>query len=370
VRLPVYAPAAMATEAVTAADESLDASNAPKGWTPYAPSWVDRLIGLVERLPGPTWLAYGGVAAVIVALSVSLVAFTPDPEPAAIAANAFWGLVLPLTLWLVHYLAGVAGAALDAFRPSLTASDEEAARLRHELTVIPATAALGILVFAAIFTPAYWVVDPQGSAVVGLTPVALVGRFFSETFFGALLMAFAYQSIRQLRAVARIHSSATRVDLFRPAPLYAFSVLTSRTAIVMAFVFTVPTAVAASQSIGNGTDWFIGWAGVGVALSIVVFVVPLLGMRRRITAEKARLQGEVGARIETTIGAVHDAVDAGDMAGAASMHDTLGVLIAERELVDKLPTLPWRPGTLGAVLTAIALPLGLSVASRLLERVF
>lgn len=34
-----------------------------------------------------------------------------------------------------------------------------------------------------------------------------------------------------------------------------------------------------------------------------------------------------------------------------------------------LPTFPWRPGTLGAVLTAIALPLGLWVATRLLERV-
>jgi hypothetical protein len=263
----------------------------------------------------------------------------------------------------------VAADALDAFRPSLTVTDAEAARLRYELTVIPAIPALGILAFSAVFTPLYWWYDPVGSAVVGLTTGGLVGRFFSESFFGGLLVVFAYQSIRQLRAVDRIHRGATRVDLFKPAPLYAFSVLTSRTAIMLALVFTVPTAVAAAQAGGEGGSlWFVGFAGIGVLVAAIVFVVPLLGMRRRIVAEKVRLQGEVGSRIESTIGAVHAAIDAGDLPGAASMNGALGVLIAERDLVDKLPTFPWRPGTLGAVATAIALPIGLSIATRLLER--
>jgi hypothetical protein len=51
------------------------------------------------------------------------------------------------------------------------------------------------------------------------------------------------------------------------------------------------------------------------------------------------------------------------------MHDTLGVLVMERDLVDKLPTLPWRAGTAGAVASAIVLPIGLFVVTRLLERV-
>jgi hypothetical protein len=337
--------------------------------TPYRPSWVDGLIGLLEGLPGPVWLAYLAIAAIVGSASVSLVIISEEPTAGAIAANAFWGLTLPLTLWLVHQLAGVAADALDEFRPSLTVTDTEAARLRYELTVIPATPALVILAFSAVFTPLYWWYDPVGSVVVGLSPVALVGRFFSESFFGALLMVFAFQSIRQLRAVDRIHRSATRVDLFRPAPLYAFSVLTSRTAILLALVFTVPTAVAAAQAGGEGGSlWFVGFAGIGVLMAAIVFVVPLLGMRRRIAAEKVRLQGEVGSRIASTIGAVHAAVDAGDLAAAASMNDALAVLIAERDLVDKLPTFPWRPGTLGAVATAIALPLALSIATRLLER--
>ncbi len=306
----------------------------------------------------------------LVGLSVAYVLLSENPGTEPVAANAFWGAVIALTLWLVHYLAGVAGEALDAFRPLMTSTDEDAARHRYELTVIPSRPALVILVAVAIFTPLYWLADPEGSAVIGFSPIQLVFRFFSETFFGALLIVFVYQSIRQLRAVDRIHASARQVDLFRPAPLYAFSTLTSRTAIVLALTFTVPTAVAEAQSGGTANDWlFYGFAGFGVVVAAIVFVVPLLGMRRRITAEKRRLQGEVGSRIEATIGAVHGAVDADDMTRAASMHDALAVLVVERDLVDKLPTFPWRPGTLGAVATAVALPIALSIASRLLERV-
>lgn len=106
----------------------------------------------------------------------------------------------------------------------------------------------------------------------------------------------------------------------------------------------------------------------GVIAAAAVFVVPLRGMQRRILAEKRRLQAEVGFRLEATIEAVHRAVDEGDLPAAAKMHDALGVLLMERDMVDKLPTLPWRPGTLGGVASAIALPLGLFVATRFLDR--
>ena len=360
----------MATEAVTASEHEHLADAAVSAGVPYGPSWVDRLLSWIEGLPGPTWLAYLALGAALTAFSIAQVMLGGETDALTIAENGFWGLVIAVTLWLVHHLAGVAGEAFDAFRPLLTVTDTEAARLRYELRVTPPGPALAILVFSAVSSPLYWWLDPASSAVAGLSPVQLALRFISEAFFGGLLLAFAYQSIRQLRAVARIHSEATQVDLFRPAPLYAFSVLTSRTAIVLALIFAITSAVGAVQGgdQGSGTV-FIGYALIGVVLGAFVFVVPLLGMRRRISAEKARLQGEVGKRIETTIDAVHAAVDGGDLSSAASMNDALGVLIAERDLVEKLPTFPWRPGTLGAVLTAIALPLGLWVATRLLERV-
>lgn len=366
----------MATEAARIGDSDGDTeasaaalapSQAAPALAPYAPSWVDWLIAQVERAPGPPWVAYLVFTGITVTASFGLASLgTPDDA----LAYAFWGALLPLILWIVHHLAGVAGAAFDAFRPLADATDAEASRLRYGLTVIPARPALAILVFTAVFTPLYWIADPVTSDVVGIHGPALVARFFSETFFGAMLLVLVYQSIRQLRAVGRTHDLARRVDLFNPGPLYAFSSLTARSAIAVALGFTVPTWVAAQQAPGaEGGAWFIGFAVAGAVVGVIVFVVPLLGMRRRIVEEKRRLQAEVGTRIETTMNAVHAAVDAGDLAGAGSVRDALGVLVEERTLVDRLPTFPWRTGTLGAVATAILLPVGLAVFSRLLERV-
>lgn len=345
----------------------------PSFAVPYPPSWLDRLIAWIESRPGPTWLAYVILAVVGVGLSLALAASIGTLGAAELVAMGSWGLFLPLTLWAIHSLAGVAGAAFDAFEPLLgdDVAAEERARMRYELTVIPPRPALGLLAFNLVFTPLYWVLDPEGSAISGTPPFALGLRYVSEVFFGSLVLIFLWQSLRQLAAVNRLHRRASVVDLFRPAPLYAFSQLTARTAVLLALAFIVPTAVAAFQAQGAGADvLFAGFASIGVIAGTLVFVVPLLGMQRRIAAEKQRLQAEAGLRIETTIGAVHAAIDRGELAEAGAMQGALGVLVTERELVDRLPTLPWRPGTLGAVVTAIVVPLALSIASRLLERAF
>jgi hypothetical protein len=47
----------------------------------------------------------------------------------------------------------------------------------------------------------------------------------------------------------------------------------------------------------------------------------------------------------------------------------LGSLIAEREMPARPPTRPWQPGTVGAFVTAILLPIGLFIVTRALGRV-
>jgi hypothetical protein len=233
---------------------------------------------------------------------------------------------------------------------------------------VPSRGAAITLVIAAVTTPLYYVGDPVGSNIVGLSPAGLVGRYLAETFFGGLLLVLIYQSWRQLRIVGRIHSGATRVDLFRPTPLYAFSVFTSRAAIVIALVFIIPTLVAvadAPATMSTGLFWlWVPWIAGAIAAATIVFALPLRGMQRRIIAEKRRLQSEVGLRLETTMSAIHAAVDRGEIVEASRMNDALAALIAERELVEKLPTLPWRPGTLGALVSAIVLPLALFLVQR------
>jgi hypothetical protein len=340
------------------------------GRAPVARSWVDRVGIALERAPGPTWLAYLGLIAVFVVGSTLDPALRGVTDPAAYASQAFWGVALPLTLWLLRHLGSVAASAFDTFRPLLAMTEDAVARLRREVVVTPARPAAAMLIVSAVVTPLYYVADPAASGIVGVSPVGIVLRWVSETLFGGLLFVLLYQSVRQLRAVGRLHEAAVSIDLFRPAPLYAFSQLTSRAAIIIALVFTVPTFVAAGQTSLAGS-WLLvvaPWTVTGIAASLAVFILPLRGMQRRLIAEKRRLQGEVGGRIEATIGALHAAVDRGDMGAAAGMNDVLGALVVERDLVNHLPTLPWRAGTLGAVVSSIVIPLGLFVVTRLIER--
>lgn len=337
---------------------------------PYAPSWVDRIDDWIDGFPGRSWVAYAAIIAVFMLGSAVEPVLDGASDAAVWATAAFWGIVVPLSLWMLHHLGDVAGAAFDGFRPALGATDREATRMRYALTVTPARPALVILIVSVLSTPVYWLADPVASAVVGLSPIGLALRFVSEALFGAVLLILVYQSIRQLRAVGRIHAAATGIDLFRPAPLYAFSTFTARAAIVIALLFIAPTLV--SVAVVTATTGILlivlPWLVGGTLIAATVFIVPLRGMQRRILTEKRRLQDDVGARIETTIASMHERIDADDPAGARAWHEVLQGLVMERDLVDRLPTLPWRPGTLGAVVSAVVAPLALFVATRLLER--
>jgi len=283
--------------------------------------------------------------------------------------QTFWGVFNVLAVGLLHYLDGVARSAFDAFRPALDVPEPEAARLRYELTTVPARPALVLLVLAALMTLVYYAIDPESSQIVGLSPPALAIRAAGEIFFGAMVFVLAYHSLRQLRAVARIHDRATRIDLFRPAPLFAFSVLTSRTAIAIALIILVPLPVGVDVSRPETAWIWIPWLVGGILVAAVVFAFPLRGMQRRIVAEKRRLQAETGQRIAATIGILHAAIDVDDIARAGATSDALDALVKERDLVDRLPTWPWRPGTVSAVATAIGLPIVLFVAERILGHV-
>jgi hypothetical protein len=367
----IPAPPAWSGDALDAAGHPAPATVAAADPSrPYAPSWVNRLIRGIERLPGPTWAAYAVLLAIAVLVSNSLVWVNGNvpwgqPDP----AQTFWGAFNVLAVALVHYLDGVARRAFDAFRPALTLPEAEVARLRHDLTVVPARPALVLLVLAAVMTLAYYALDPESSQIVGLSPAALAIRAVVEIFFGAIIFVLVYHSLRQMRAVGRIHDRAVKVDLFRPAPLFAFSVLTSRTAIAITLIILVPLPVGVDVA-DPGTAWvWIPWLVGGIVVAAVVFALPLQGMQRRIVAEKRHLQAEVGRRLAATIDMLHAAIDAGDLSQAGAMNDAFDALVKERDVVDRLPTWPWRPGTVSAVATAIGLPIMLFVTERILGQV-
>lgn len=243
-------------------------------------------------------------------------------------------------------------------------------RLRYELTVIPSRPALFIAILSLPMTLAYYAADPVASLVVGLSPLGLALRATAEWFATALLLVLVYHTLRQMRSVSRIHDRAARVDLFQPGPLYAFSRLTSRTGI--ALIAITGTSLLVSLPTVEMTSWvtlYLPWLIGIVAVSAAAFVVPLMGMHRRIGAEKAALLSEVGSRLSATIASLHRCVDQGDLPRAEATSRMLASLVAERDVINRVSTWPWQPGTVGAFATAIVLPIGVFLATRLLGRV-
>jgi hypothetical protein len=338
---------------------------------PYAPSWLNLVIDWLDRLPGPRVVAYGILALVFVVLSNSalwvsglLTLWTLDP------AQTFWGFYLPALLATVHYLDGVAGRAFGTYRPVLGPEAEAADRLRYELTVIPALPAAALSLAVVPLTFGYYLVDPVGSQVVGYAPGALILRGIGESITSAIVLVLVYHTLRRLRVITHLHAMAHEVDVFQPRPLHAFSQVTSQTAVALIAFITVPVLLV-QPALSSPNFWLI-WApwliGIPVA-AIAVFVIPMIGMHRRLAAQKDELRAAADERLRTLLADLNAAVDARELSGADGLQKLLAAHQAQRELLAHLPTWPWTGTTLRGFASALLLPVVLFLIQRLLAEV-
>ena len=264
----------------------------------------------------------------------------------------------------------MATSSLEAFKPALEGADVDLGALHYELTVIPARPALVVTGLAVGANLVGLISNPAGSGVTGLPPVAVAMQAVGESFVLSLLFLLMYHTLRQLRAVAWIHALAPQVNLFRPAPLYAFSQLPVRTAIAFVAIVSATVLINFSNLQSHPLVITVPFLAGGISVATAAFVLPLLGMHRRISAEKKDLEWQVGRRLKETMAEVHRAADALDLSQADGLNKLLASLIAEREMLARLPTWPWQPGTVGAFVTAMLLPIVVFLPTRALQGLF
>ncbi|MFQ5595699.1 MAG: hypothetical protein ACE5HA_16255 [Anaerolineae bacterium] len=338
--------------------DTITAQPAPAGESmaqPYPPSWVDRFIGWVQRRPGPSWVYLGMWLALF--LVINAAKWLDGSQPVATlqlrhAARAMHGVYF---LALMHYLKITAGEALRKFRPALAVSDAEYRRLHYRLTTLPARGALLASGLGAMVTVLVILLDPlPPNPVYGTSPLLISLDIGMVVFMLATLGPLVYQTIHQFVTVDRIHDQATNIDLFHPDPLYAFSGLTARTAVgyiliadlTMVFMFEEATSDPATAAL-------LIFMTLAAAAA---FVVPLLGLHRRMVEAKSPLEAAVSRRMEAAIAELHRRVDAGDLEGMSELHQAMSSLEIEREVLTRIPTWPWQPGTLRGVASAVTLP--------------
>jgi hypothetical protein len=263
----------------------------------------------------------------------------------------------------MHGLDRVADRQLEVFRPALPVDEPELERTRGRLTSMPAGPVAALTAAAALLPTVLFIATEDISTAAGVPAWALAVALLALTSVTAVL--FMYHAIHQLRTVAALHDRAD-VDLLRPGPLAAFSVLAARSGIC--FVALAWYAVAVRPDLVLSNPVGLGLVAGVLASGAATFFLPLLGLHRRLAAEKSRRLDEADDRLARLIGAVWSGVDRGAVDAAGGLDQQLASVERTRAIIAGRPTWPWATPTLTGFVSAFLLPVAIWAVTFLAER--
>jgi len=337
---------------------------------PYPPSWIDRLIHWIDRLPGPAWAFYLLASLVLVGGFSILQA----REGAYISsgyrpAHALLALQPVLALALIHYLDRAASRSFERFRPALRTEPIDDRKVRWRLIHLPARATVLASLVGLLLVPLMSALTPNPTQLFRMAPTQV--SFIEIVVFMALIWLIygplIYHTIHQLRWVGTIHARYTAADPYDIEPLYAFSGLTVRTALGLMVInygwqFVFPTPLS---NIVN-----VVLTALFALLAAVVFAWPLWGVHRLLLEEKARLLTDCARRMKATVAELRRRIDSGQIRGMDDLHKTMASLEIEHSALTRIPTWPWQPGTIRGLAAALLLPVAIWLIQYALERMF
>jgi hypothetical protein len=358
-------------------------SSSPPFVPPYAPSWVDRVLDELDRLPGPAWLAFLALGAVGVVVQVVIQSSGGDYQPGAFLLLHIWTMAsYAYLLAMIFYLDKAAASAAKAFRPVLRTAHPESPsdapmmsfdELRYRMTTLPPGPAL----WAAVL----------GALVLGLGPLFVIGRTLTAalaifdiptdplpaaaalihiSLTQAVAGVLIFHTIHQLRLIHHVYLHHAEINLYRLPPLYAFSIPTALTAggfLVYNYIFFAVSPFLLQQPVGQALGVFFS------VIAAITFIWPLWGVHRRLVQEKKKLLQKSSARFEATVARLHKGLDQKRLSGMDELHKALASLELEQAALRRIPTWPWEPGTVRGVTVAVFLPIILWLIQYLLQKV-
>lgn len=334
---------------------------------PYAASWFDRLKAWIESLRGPWWLYYVLFGLILLSLHLLL-----DWQSGIVYGNLTQFYFVLITtgsayvLALSHFLDRTAWRALATFRPALTLSDAEYQALAYRLTAMPAVPTLLWSLVGSL-----WVILALG---FGFVPFQLLKANASpwwyafnagtELLLWFIIGMFGYRTLRQLNLVKNIYDEHTHINLFKLGPLYSLSGLTARTALGLA-ILGYGAVITGSQISSTASLILTVVGSLGV---LVCFLVPLLGIHRRLAEEKEQVLARIMTRLDILITQVQGDIDGGRLDRATALKDQTTSIETQSRLLEKIPTWPWQPDTFRIIITALLLPIVLFIIQFVIQR--
>lgn len=336
--------------------------------TLYKPSWINRLIHFVVGVKVSSPIFYFIIWAIFYAI-LTLLRWNDEIYPTG-SLNVS-DLVMSATgiffIALVQYLDQWAGKKLRLFRTSLAATDEEFDAITYQLSTLPAGPTLIASLITLGFGASTFLLSPDSYGFLHLNfsslsgGLQLVNFLFSWFVFGAL----SYHAYRQLRLGSQAISKYIPINLFNLDPIYAFAGLTLRTALgwlIMAYAWALTTPHLFGNVIIIGTILFMQ------VVAVLTFVLPLLNAHTRIVNKKDEFLHEIGGRLEVIIDKMSKSTDALEMEDLIQLRETLTTLTMAEDRLRKLPTWPWRAGTVNSLVSAILIPNAIWFFQIILER--
>jgi hypothetical protein len=322
---------------------------------PYAPSYLDRFMGWVQRLPLPYWLTY-----LLLFILQSSIGHVLSWYDGWLPAFTFSPLLLVFPLWfcgplaIMTFLNTISVEALSVYGPLLDASPEMIQRLKYEFTTMPAR---GVIISGFFWAGLYLIFTYLAYDTV--LAAFQFGTFFLAIQLGEGLITFFisgpiyYHSIRQLVLVNRTVKMISRINLFQLDPVYAFSTVTSRTGISWVILLSLTLLLF---PIRLALVPVLSMLIAQVVLAVSAFALPLWAVNHCLVAEKRRLLEEHNRHVELALARLHQHLADNDLGEIVQLNSAIAGLYAERDILTRIPTWPWRADLFTAFLSIVVLP--------------
>ena len=338
----------------------------------YKPSWVDKLLDGIDRLPMPNWLFYVllyifGVLYVHGALWFDAALPLGKFDPIWV----FNGVYVVISLAMLHLLERSANNAVEKFVQLAPDKREEIELQRYVMTTIPARPALWMaLVFGALML--YLSLSQPDYLPVGIhSPLAKALLIAILIFNYSFVPIIIYQGARLLKAVTKLYALVDQVNIFHQQPLYAFSGLSFQASffwILFANLSFFSLVIESSFYNVKAIDFFF-W-GVMMLLAFATFLIPPWGIHKRLVEAKLNLQEETSMQIDAVQRKLFNAIDKNNFKQIGGFNNAISSLYNMHEQLKSVPTWPWKPGAFRNLLSAVFLPMLLWILQELVSRYF
>lgn len=332
---------------------------------PPRPSWVNRLIDFIERLPAPPWLVYLAVAVPLVAVFVAVQAWQGAYRAEGFLAWHIFVAVQPLYgVMAIHHLNRVAANAIRQFRPAMKGGEIEFNAALYRLTSLsPRHAGIASLLGALfIMIQLLGIRDAETLAAfqhVAPTSISLAVNSVYILVAWAVYGVWIYHALHQLKAIDWLYTSGAVVDPFYPEPLYALSGIAFWTVIVV-----LPAALGWYLVVTGGTlselpsepGFVLSYILVS-GLALLAICWPLRGAHQLLVDAKNRALEGNARTYNAVVEELHRIVTARELDEVDVWHKALEALDMERRRLDQLATWPWSPGALRNLLIALIIPI-------------